>query len=193
MRRLRRPEPVDRHLCAADLRNWSRQDPARRRDHAREPQLRRVLRPVPGSGRPAAAEVHRGRVPGRGPARPEDRRATRLAARSARERAAPGRPDGGLQLRPGTPPAAHAQPEPEPGTGRASLAFFDNRAVVSALRSHPAARVAAIGAYVLAVEWAPALALRAPGGAGTAPVLGGAGVGGGALGWAARRPRLGPL
>jgi len=63
--------------------------------------------------------------------------------------------------------------------------------VVSALRSHPAARVAAIGAYVLAVEWTRALALRAPGAAAIALVMGGAALCVAALGWPAGRLGLG--
>lgn len=63
--------------------------------------------------------------------------------------------------------------------------------MVSALRSHPAARVAAIGAYVLAVEWTRALALRTPGAAVIGLVLGGAALCLVAVGWPVDRLGLG--
>lgn len=63
--------------------------------------------------------------------------------------------------------------------------------MVSALRSHPAARVAAIGVYVLAVEWTRALALQTPGAAVIGLVLGGAALCLVAVGWPPDRLGLG--
>ena len=63
--------------------------------------------------------------------------------------------------------------------------------MVSAVRAHPAARVAAIGVYVLAVEWTRALALRTPGAAVIGLVLGGAALCLVAVGWPAGRLGLG--
>jgi membrane protease YdiL (CAAX protease family) len=64
--------------------------------------------------------------------------------------------------------------------------------VLSVLRSHRAARVAAIGAYVLVVEWTRALFIESPGAAvAAALVLGGAALGVAALGWPAGRLGLG--
>jgi len=63
--------------------------------------------------------------------------------------------------------------------------------VLSVLRSHAAARVVAIAAYVLVVEWTRALAIQAPGAAVIALVLGGAALGVAAVGWPAGRLGLG--
>jgi len=64
--------------------------------------------------------------------------------------------------------------------------------VLSVLRSHAAARVVAIAAYVLVVEWTRALAIQAPGAAAViALVLGGAALGVAAVGWPAGRLGLG--
>src|SRR5205807_2116831 len=81
--------------------------------------------------------------------------------------------------------------EPKLRSGRPDLGFFDNRAVLSVLRSHAAARVVAIAAYVLVVEWTRALAIQAPGAAVIALVLGGAALGVAAVGWPAGRLGLG--
>ncbi len=63
--------------------------------------------------------------------------------------------------------------------------------MVSALRSHPTARVALIGAYVLLVEWTRALAAQMPAATALALILGGAALGVVALGWPAGRLGLG--
>src|SRR5438445_12985206 len=51
--------------------------------------------------------------------------------------------------------------EPKLRSGRPELGFFDNRAVISVLRSHSAARVVAINAYVLVVQLTRALTILA--------------------------------
>ena len=63
--------------------------------------------------------------------------------------------------------------------------------MASVLRSHPAAHVTAIGAYVLVVEWTRVLTLRQPGFAVIALGLGGAALCVVALGWPAERLGLG--
>jgi membrane protease YdiL (CAAX protease family) len=61
--------------------------------------------------------------------------------------------------------------------------------VISAVAARPAARAAAIGAYVLAVEWVRAVFMHSPGAALPALLLGGLALGGAAIGW--RPDRLG--
>ena len=63
--------------------------------------------------------------------------------------------------------------------------------VVLALRWRPLGRTAAIGAYVLAAEWARAFAVQRPGTAAFGLILGGAALGAVALGWPAGRLGLG--
>jgi membrane protease YdiL (CAAX protease family) len=63
--------------------------------------------------------------------------------------------------------------------------------VISAVAARPAARAAAIGAYVLAVEWARALFMHAPDAVVPALVLGGLALGAAAIGWRSDRLGLG--
>jgi membrane protease YdiL (CAAX protease family) len=63
--------------------------------------------------------------------------------------------------------------------------------VISALRSRPIARVAAIGGYVLVVEWTRALAVQVPAAVALTLVLGGAALALVAFGWPAARLGLG--
>ncbi|HEX2646814.1 MAG TPA: CPBP family intramembrane glutamic endopeptidase [Candidatus Dormibacteraeota bacterium] len=55
--------------------------------------------------------------------------------------------------------------------------------MISAVAARPAVRAAVIGTYVVAVEWARALFMHAPGAALPALLLGGLALGGAAVGW----------
>lgn len=63
--------------------------------------------------------------------------------------------------------------------------------MISAVRARPAVRVTMVGAYVLAVEWARALAMREPEFVVPALLLGGAALAFTAWGWPAERLGLG--
>jgi membrane protease YdiL (CAAX protease family) len=63
--------------------------------------------------------------------------------------------------------------------------------MVSVVSRHPLARALAIGGYVLAVEWARALAMRSPGAAMPALVFGGGALVVAAAGWPPERLGLG--
>jgi membrane protease YdiL (CAAX protease family) len=63
--------------------------------------------------------------------------------------------------------------------------------VISALHSRPIARVVAVGAYILLVEWTRSAAVQMPAATALSLVLGGAALGVVALGWPAARLGLG--
>lgn len=67
----------------------------------------------------------------------------------------------------------------------------DNRDVLAVLRTRPAARIAALGAYVLMCEWARVLVAEIPNAAVPALLLGGVALAMAAWGWPAGRLGLG--